>query len=902
MVQLPVTIDDIRTALVFIDPNLIRWSDVEVSWAKIGMAIKSEFPDESGFDLFNEWSEGGSNYSKSSVRSTWNSIKSGGGVSIGTLLGLAGENGYKPEQKELSPEDKARLIAEAKQRRIDREAKAKAEEKEQRWWYKQISQLSTTVWRELASKEGLSPYLQRKKVMGHNARFVEQPFILYVDVENRTTGTVVGHDAISDFFVQAKGRDKEQLSFRYLKKGALLVPLCDLSGKIWSLQVIYESGSKQFIRNGRKQGLFAVIGKLPRGKDSTPAQLGFVEGYATGGSVFEALGDGSPIVVTFDAGNILAVAQRFREKYPSSHFVFYGDDDSGNDFRGPRFQKDKVSPELDSLIELVATRYPHIPVETSVPGDGTTGSFNTGVTKAMLAAAAVDGTVAFPVFPDVFLEKQSDESCSDWNDLHVGCGLALVSEELCFDIEASDAVTQRLHKVRMLPERTLLQAGEAPKNISNNEYIDEPPLEESPRDIDEAEDYSWTEHFRRNNKGKPLASVGNVKLILKYDPHWRGILKYCDFSYRLIKIKAPPSRSFQDGEWEDADTERTRIWIERHYDFSPKKADVQGALIVVAQEQRFHPVRDYLNSLVWDGGSRINDWLKHSFESTEPPEYLEAAGPRFLIGAVARVMQPGCKMETVLILEGKQGRGKSTVVKELFGEWFSDGQVPIGDKDAYLAIQGIWGQEMAELDAFNKTESNTAKSFFSQLRDRFRPPYGHTMQDFKRQTVFIGTTNQDEYLKDYSGNRRYWPVRCLVAKQDYIKEFRDQLWAEAFVRYSKGEKWWVDDEALQAVFEEVQDSRRQMDPWEEYILDYVDTNETKQFFTTAELLNKAIVKDKGASQRADQGRLSPIMKALGWDKDRQKVPIDSAGKLRWRHGYVRPKDEDAPPLPGDKAA
>ena len=280
---------------------------------------------------------------------------------------------------------------------------------------------------------------------------------------------------------------------------------------------------------------------------------------------------------------------------------------------------------------------------------------------------------------------------------------------------------------------------------------------------------------------------------------------------------------------------------------------------------------------------RIHKWLADVYESPTHGGYLELVGKYFLVGAVARVMRPGCKMDNVMILEGRQGLRKSTSVATLFGEWFSDAPIPIGEKDAYQNIQGVWCSELAELDSFNKAESNSAKMFFSQVRDRYRPSYGHCAQDFKRQTVFVGTTNQSEYLKDYSGNRRYWPVKCGTANIELLSEQRDQYWAEAVHRFNAGEQWWPDDDAV-AIFDEVQDERMQLDPWQYPIEDWLN-RQSSDYVTADDVIMSAIQKDTAQVTRADQNRISPIMKSLGWVNTRKRLVIGK--ETVQRHVYVR---------------
>ena len=482
------------------------------------------------------------------------------------------------------------------------------------------------------------------------------------------------------------------------------------------------------------------------------------------------------------------------------------------------------------------------------------------VNAGLQAAGAIAPRYATikPVWPE-FAADHAD--CSDFNDLHVIEGLAAVAR--------------------------YFEEGRAPQAIGE----DLPPDNNNPDDLMPDEipivPDEWTRALKRTKSGNPQNLASNVALVLDHDPVYSGSLSYCDFSYRIIKRREilpvmPP------GEWTDADGSHFIVNLSDKFNFEPTDTKMERGLVVSAQRNRFHPVREYLESLTWDGTPRIEHWLEDVYESTTGREYLAKVGPYFLIGAVARIMRPGCKMDNVLILEGKQGLKKSTSLSVLFGDWFSDAPIPIGEKDAYQNIQGVWCCEMAELDSFNKAESNSAKMFFSQRRDRYRPSYGRNAQDFNRQCIFVGTTNQSEYLKDYSGNRRYWPVRCLTVNIETLKENRDQYFAEAMHRLNAGEPWWP-GAAEDEVFDQVQADRMQVDPWQFAIEDYL-LNSTRDYFTADDILTGAIEKDLKTVTRADQNRISPILKALGYSNKRKRIQV-GARKIS-RHVYVKSDETD----------
>ncbi|MCU7904460.1 MAG: virulence-associated E family protein [Candidatus Thiodiazotropha sp. (ex Epidulcina cf. delphinae)] len=482
----------------------------------------------------------------------------------------------------------------------------------------------------------------------------------------------------------------------------------------------------------------------------------------------------------------------------------------------------------------------------------------------------------------------SDRPPADFNDLHVIAGLGAVKKQIDAALSQAQRSTEGGDS-GLFPEKHHPDKEMGPDN--------QPPLDIYEDDAAQSiKEQFWFKGLDRTDGGMIKPHLANLETILLNDPRWDGVLAYCDFSYRLTMQKAPPMQA-TEGEWTDADAARLRAWFHRCYKMPPPpRSEIVDAILIASQRHRFHPVRDYLQKLRWDGVSRLNVWLKEVFDASEHTRYLAAIGGKFLIGAVARVMQPGCKMDTVLILEGEQGKGKSTAVSILFGDWFSDAPLPIGEKDAYQVIQGVWGAELAELDNFNKAETTAAKAFFSQRRDRYRPSYGHNAQDFLRQTVFIGTTNQDEYLKDYSGNRRYWPVQCRKVDVSWLRVNRDQLWAEALSLYQSGEYWWVSDETERVLIGDLQDDRLQRDPWEDKLLEFLSCN-TGQYYSSYQLLTEAIGMDAPYIQRAHMNRIAPIMKAVGWRKERKLLPdLLKPGKKTQQRVYVRPMEmiEDDP--------
>jgi hypothetical protein len=308
------------------------------------------------------------------------------------------------------------------------------------------------------------------------------------------------------------------------------------------------------------------------------------------------------------------------------------------------------------------------------------------------------------------------------------------------------------------------------------------------------------------------------------------------------------------------------------------------ALLALAHDRPFHPVRDYLGGLVWDGEERIDTWAITYLGAADTP-YIKAVSARFLIGLVARVQQPGCKFDCVLILEGPQGSLKSTALRTLVGdEWFSDEIGDLGDKDTALQIQGIWLTELAELDSLLRAGHTRAKAFFSRPKDRFRPPYGRVAVDHPRQCGFAGSTNEDQYLRDPTGGRRFWSVACGTIDIDGLKAAKDQLWAEADARFKAGARYWIGADEPELIKDAAQEvaAREVADTWDEQIEEYILK---RKEVTVRDLLRDALYIMIDKQTRRDQKRVVDSLTRLGWRLDGQIRTAD--GK---RPKVYRPKD------------
>lgn len=403
---------------------------------------------------------------------------------------------------------------------------------------------------------------------------------------------------------------------------------------------------------------------------------------------------------------------------------------------------------------------------------------------------------------------------------------------------------------------------------------------------------------RGNRKVKNV--VANAILVLRHDERWRGVLGFDDFAQRIAVRERPPysdaGQPFEGRDWRDEDDIQTAAWLQTTYGLLANPEVARQAVLAVARDHPFHPVRDYLTGLTWDGAPRLDSMLTTYFGVKESP-YTTAVSACWAISAVARVFDPGCKADHVLILEGRQGSKKSTGLRTMGGSWFTDELDAIGSKDAATQLQGVWLVELPELDAMSRSEVSRIKAFMSKSFDRFRPPYGKHAVRFERQCVFAGTVNHSDYLRDETGNRRFWPVRCsaVAAGGDIdvegLQRDRDQLWAEAVARYKLGEKWWLESPDLIQLAATEQDARYAADAWEASIARFVLAT---AFTTVADVLTSLGVETPKQGQ-SEQNRVARCLKRLGWLR-RQRI-VD--GDKVWGYVPATPVGDESPVRAGE---
>lgn len=351
---------------------------------------------------------------------------------------------------------------------------------------------------------------------------------------------------------------------------------------------------------------------------------------------------------------------------------------------------------------------------------------------------------------------------------------------------------------------------------------------ENPVELDEEQDTTWTEELEANTKGEYENSSQNINLILKNDRILKNAFSLNLFDNRRYILKDMPWRKLdtKPDYMKDVDYSGIRNYIECVYGIS-SSLKVDDSLAIEVQRTSFHPIQDYIKSTEWDGIKRI-DTLLIDYFGAEDNSYTRAAIRKALCAAVTRVFRPGAKYDMVLILVGPQGTYKSTFIRKLGMNWFSDTFTTVQGKEAYEQLQGAWIIEMAELSAFKKSEAESIKQFISKEDDAFRPAYGRTVEIYKRQCIFFGTTNDTDFLKDPTGNRRFNPIdihpeeATKSVPDDLTQNEIDQIWAEAYQLYLNNEPLYFENRDVSALAKSEQAKHASTDERLGVVIEYIN--------------------------------------------------------------------------------
>jgi predicted P-loop ATPase len=387
---------------------------------------------------------------------------------------------------------------------------------------------------------------------------------------------------------------------------------------------------------------------------------------------------------------------------------------------------------------------------------------------------------------------------------------------------------------------------------------------------------AWTDSLTKQGS-TVVGNERNILYALRSAPELRGLVRFDEFALAIELTRAPPWRTREPLRWTDEDDTELTGWLQEAGIAVRGRNVVTDCVAVVAREHRVHPVREYLNGLEWDKHPRLNSWLATYLAADADDEYLRSVGQCWLVSAVARIYEPGCKADYVLVLESEQGTRKSTAAAVLAvnAEWFADAIGDLRNKDSAIQLCGKWIIELSELSSVRRAELEAVKSYLTRTQDTYRPPYGRRAVTVPRQCVFIGTTNEKQYLRDRTGNRRYWPVRCGQIDIDALRRDVAQLWAEAIVAYRDEIPWHLPPE-LEATAACEQDHRLHRSELDTLVAEYLEREDELGHteITTRAIFKHALNLDPMGEKYAEQSQklgaqVAIAIEAAGWERVRR---------------------------------
>ncbi|MBK8200356.1 MAG: virulence-associated E family protein [Acidobacteria bacterium] len=376
-----------------------------------------------------------------------------------------------------------------------------------------------------------------------------------------------------------------------------------------------------------------------------------------------------------------------------------------------------------------------------------------------------------------------------------------------------------------------------------------------------------------SDRGVPHPNLDNATRILERHPAMLGAFWFDEFLGRVLTTWDSPN---EPREWSDSDDVRLALWMQRTISIGKMAVGTaRDAVTAAAMQNRRNECTEWLRAQRWDGVRRLHQFIAIGF-GAEQNAYTEAVGRCWLVSMVARALNPGCKVDTMPVFEGAQGARKSSGLEALVGKrWFAEAAESVMSKDFFQTLQGKLLVEIAEMDTFSRAEVAAVKRVITCKVDRYRAPYGRRAEDHPRMCVFAGTTNEDEYLRDATGARRFWPVRCGDVDTEWLTKWRGQLFAEAVVLYDASAPWWdvpVDDARRE------QEQRRVSDEWESLFEQWLIG---RYEVTIGDVLGDCLKIDADAWDKATQMRASAVLKALNWNRVTARRG-DKVLKV-WRH-------------------
>lgn len=431
-------------------------------------------------------------------------------------------------------------------------------------------------------------------------------------------------------------------------------------------------------------------------------------------------------------------------------------------------------------------------------------------------------------------------------------------------------------------------------------------------------DDSWHEKLNIDRKGNPTSTIYNVTLILENDQYFKGKIAYDEFEKCEIATGNLPWRKINKHTRRlvDTDDANIRLYLEKTYGIN-NASKIRDGIAISAVKNSIHPVKEYLANTKWDGLKRL-DTLLIDYQGVEDNGYTRAVTRKTLVAAVARIFDPGVKFDTVLTLVGGEGLSKSTLIKKLGRQWFSESFSTVEGKQSFEQLQGVWIIEIAELSGLNKADIATIKHFITKTEDRYRVAFGKRTENFPRQCIFFATTNKIDFLKDYTGNRRYWPVHVKQIKptknvfEDLNGYEIDQIWAEAVGVYKGGKERLYLSEEMEKKAQKSQKNHFEQHPWADIFMNYLDLKfpsgwASMKKYDRAAFLNDDELQEEGAIyldrvsiyelwsealkkrdvlDSRSANTIREIMRNMeGWREENRPVRFGIYGVLR--KGYVR---------------
>jgi predicted P-loop ATPase len=420
-----------------------------------------------------------------------------------------------------------------------------------------------------------------------------------------------------------------------------------------------------------------------------------------------------------------------------------------------------------------------------------------------------------------------------------------------------------------------------------------------------SERLSWKQLYKlliKTDRDTVKGCRENVFMALRHDPELIGIVALDQFSQLQIKRRTPPWKS-EPGEWTETDDFHLGLYLAKKYSLVLASiGEIEKAVAQAAREHAFDPVKDYMTACAdkWDRVQRVGQAFSTYWGATDS-DYVRLIARMFFVGLVQRAFRPGVKHDCAPVFEGGQGEGKSSALAVLAGDWFADTPFRMGEKDGYLSIQGVLIYEVAELEQFNRSEVTAVKAFMSSAQDKFREPYGRRMKKVPRRTCFAATTNEGQYFKDPTGNRRFWPLRVGIIDLVTLARDRDQLIGEAVHMMRDNVLWYPTRDQQRTLIDPHQNDREIPHEWIGRLYEYCEGIDSdgnpnmagkRQRVSSRELITKCLgveIGKLGAAKRETMD-VSTCMRKLGWLKEREQ-----SGAREYY--YVRPKPAETVPLP-----